>query len=182
MLGRRTSLSNIDLEHKSQLISDYITNLELFRKAKSIALYSPIRNEVNTKGLFLAAALAGKDVYFPRVDGSFLTFHRVKNIDELTTGKLGVPAPGASLYRIEPQNIDLFIIPGLAFDRTGGRLGYGKGFYDRTLDGVPQDKRIGISYSFQLFNKIPMGEHDRRVGLVVTELGTIFCRQNQGGN
>ncbi len=182
MLEKRESLSNSELEHASQLISEYLIHLESFREAKDIALYYPVRSEVDTRELFLAAVGAGKNVYFPRVEGSFLTFHRINNIDELVPGKFGVPAPAASLYQINPQNIDLFIIPGLAFDRTGGRLGYGKGYYDRVLDGIPVDKRIGISYSFQLLNEISTGEHDRRVGLVVTELQTVFCWRNQGGD
>jgi len=171
-------LSDDEIKQKSLLISENLFRLDSFKLAKRIALYSPILNEVRTNQVFLKSIELEKEVYFPRVNGSSLDFYRVDDLKQLKPGKFGVLEPECALFKVDPQQIDLFVIPGLAFDHSGNRLGYGKGYYDRTLINIPVQNRAGLSYSFQILSFIPANENDQKVGVVVTELGIAFSRRN----
>ncbi|MCK5391481.1 MAG: 5-formyltetrahydrofolate cyclo-ligase [Deltaproteobacteria bacterium] len=160
------------------LISENLFCLDSFNRSKRIALYSPILNEVRTSQVFLKSIELEKEVYFPRVNGSSLDFYRIHDLNQLKPGNFNVLEPECSLIKVDPQQIDLFIIPGLAFDDSGNRLGYGKGYYDRTLINIPEQNRVGLSYSFQILNFIPANDNDQKVGAVVTELGIVFSKRN----
>ena len=150
--------------------------------SKKIGLYSSVKNEVRTDSIFFWAVESGKEVYFPKVTGSSLSFHRVGDLEELTPGKFGIPEPDGDAPTVEPQELDLLIVPGVAFDGCGVRIGHGKGYYDRFMSDVPRSKRVGILYKLQLQKSIPSEGHDVGLGLLVHELGIIFCRSNTGGN
>ena len=149
--------------------------------SKKIGLYSPVKNEVRTDSIFFKAVESGKEVYFPKVARGSLSFHRVGNLHELTPGKFGIPEPDGCAQRAGPEELDLLIVPGVAFDGGGRRLGYGKGCYDRFMVDIPASKRIGILYKLQLQKSIPYEGHDVDLDLLVHELGIIFCRSNTGG-
>ena len=178
---RRYALSDNEIKEKSLIISRHLKSLESFKLSKSVALYSPILNEVRTESIFMAAVQIEKEVYFPRVSGSSLSFYRVYNLDQLRLGKFRVLEPEPSSHEIKPEEIDIFLMPGLAFDNSGNRLGYGKGYYDRALKNVSEHKRVGLSYSFQILDSIPSDVHDQKVGAIVTEQGVVFSRRNLGG-
>ena len=178
---KRFALSDAEVKQKSLLISDNLHSIESFKLSKSIALYSPILSEVRTESIFINAIQAEKEVYFPRVNGSSLDFHRVHNLNQLKTGKFGVLEPDASSFKAHINEIDIFIIPGLAFDIFGNRLGYGKGYYDRALIDITEDKKIGLCYSFQIFDSVPADENDQKVGTIITEKDIVFSRRNLGG-
>jgi 5-formyltetrahydrofolate cyclo-ligase len=175
LLEKRLSLSQGEVNKNSQKITSHLLGLESFRRAQRIALYCPIRNEVKTEGIFEKAKELGKEIYFPRVEGLVLEFHKVYNLGELKPGRLGIPEPSRDSTKIRIEYLDIVIIPGVAFDREGRRLGYGKGYYDRALLGVGEEKRIGLAYAFQVLDCIPEGVDDRRMGLVITESGIIFA-------
>lgn len=175
---RRYALSDDEIKQKSLLISENLFRLDSFNRSKRIALYSPILNEVRTSQVFLKSIELEKEVYFPRVNGSSLDFYRIHDLNQLKVGNFSVLEPECSLIKVDPQQIDLFIIPGLAFDDSGNRLGYGKGYYDRTLINIPEQNRVGLSYSFQILNFIPANDNDQKVGAVVTELGIAFSKRN----
>lgn len=155
--------------------------LDCFRSSKRVGLYSPVRKEVDTGEVYSLCRRLGKEVYFPRVDGDGLSFRRVSDPALLKPGKFNVPEPDSRLPGIEPGSLDILLIPGVAFDSSGVRLGYGKGYYDRLLAEIPINKRIAMGYSFQISDSLPHGKGDRSMGLVVTELGIIFCRRIKGG-
>jgi len=144
-------------------------------------LYSHIRNEVRTEGIFARARESGKEIYFPRVSGESLTFHRVKSLGDLKPGGFGVPEPDPGSVSVEPRNLDLIVVPASAIDPHGNRIGYGKGFYDRLLVNIPIERRIGAVYGFQVLDAVPVGEYDQAVGIITTELGVIFCGRLEGG-
>lgn len=138
-------------------------------------------NEMDTGEIFSLSKGLGKELYFPRVEGNGLAFHRVLDPDELKPGKFGIPEPDSNSPVIEPERLDLILIPGVAFDLSGTRLGYGKGYYDGLLAEIPINKRVAIAYSFQMSYSLPRREEDITMGLVVTELGINFCRRIEGG-
>lgn len=175
---KRYALSDDEIKQKSLLISKNLFSLESFKLAKRIALYSPILNEVRTDQVFLKSIEMEKEVYFPRVNGSSLDFYRIHNLKQLKPGKFGVLEPEANLFKVDQEEIDLFIIPGLAFDNSGNRLGYGKGYFDRALINIPEQNRAGFSYSFQILDSIPANKNDQKVGIIITERGIVFSRRN----
>ena len=124
--------------------------------------------------LFEAIRRAGGIPLMPRVRGSRLDFVAVRDWNGLRSGALGVlePAAGRDAHRLAPG--DVVVLPGLAFDRMGCRLGRGQGFYDRTFGAAaPTPLLIGACYDFQLVDRVPHGSHDRRVDAIVTERGMI---------
>lgn len=145
-----------------------------FAAARSVALYSPIRNEVATDVLFAAAVAAGKQVFFPRVRAAELEFAAVDRISALQPGSFGIHEPGPAAA--VAGAIDLVVVPGVAFDRRGHRLGYGRGFYDRYLAaaGATMDK-VGLCYRFQLLDRLPDDQHDQELDWLVTEDAVISC-------
>jgi 5-formyltetrahydrofolate cyclo-ligase len=179
--NRRSALSDVEVKQKSLLISDNLYSLEVFKLSNSIALYSSIPNEVITESIFKEAIQTEKEVYFPRVNGSSLDFHRIHDLEQLKIGKFGVLEPQAHLFKADIKQIDLFVIPALAFDKSGSRLGYGKGYYDRALSNISQSKKVGLSYSFQVLDSVPIDKDDRKVGIIVTEQGIVFSRRKLGG-
>lgn len=179
--GRRTCLSDKEVEGKSLLISENLSRLKCFKNSHRIALYYPFRKEVSTQEIFFESLESGKEVYFPRVNGTSLTFHRVLSPDQLKAGRFGIPEPGSDSFPIEPGQLDLVIVPGVAFDSCGGRLGYGKGYYDRFLSRVPSRKRVALAYGIQMVESVPAGEGDQDVAMVVTEFSIIFCSRIKGG-
>ncbi len=136
--------------------------------ARSIAVYAARQDEISPQLIAERARARGLLISYPRVDKSappMLTFHLCREA-ELEPGGFGVREPGAALPA--PPAIDAFIVPGLGFDRRGGRIGYGKGFYDAALRRQPAALRIAVGYDFQVVPAIPMGEQDEPVDLVVT--------------
>jgi len=184
-LKRRFRLSDTEIAEKSRLITYNLSRLGLFIRAKRVGFYYPVRNEADTREIFSRSLGLGKEVYFPRVSGTGLTFHRILDLNELKPGKFGIPEPDSSSSSIAPEDLDLILIPGIAFDGSGARLGYGKGYYDRLLVNVPLNRRAALAYSLQMSDSLPCGETDLSAGLVVTESGIIFCgikgRIKEGG-
>jgi len=155
--------------------------LELFRQAKTLGVYMPLPDEVDISPLFPSFAKASegrqtleKTFYIPVFGEASQRpstlrgggYHLAELTPELKTGKFGIPEPVNPVFA--PEELDLIIVPGVAFDRAGHRIGRGGGFYDRLL---PQYRavRVGICFDFQCLEKIPAEPHDCNVDLLVTE-------------
>jgi 5-formyltetrahydrofolate cyclo-ligase len=108
----------------------------------------------------------------PRVVAGRLEFAAVDDLATLETGRFGVLEPGAASSPVELTPSDLVFVPGVAFDRDGGRLGRGGGHYDRAFPSAPSAPvLVGVGFSLQLIERVPMGPLDRRVDGVITEVG-----------
>lgn len=155
------------------LSADYIICTKVierpeWKKASTVCLYFSRPDEVDTKPLLAAALTAEKTVVFPRISGCELVLHRITSITDFVRGKYQIFEPRASTPEVDPKTIDLFIVPGVAFDREGYRLGHGKGYYDRLLAGIDAPK-IGLAYSFQIVAQLPRSSYDVPMTLVVSE-------------
>lgn len=140
-----------------------------YRRASSLGLYSPVMNEVLTEQIARQAWQDGKRVVYPRVCAAGLEYYEVRDFAGLAPGTFGIPEPTGSL-RLPLDDIDVLVIPGVAFDLAGHRLGYGKGCYDRTLAGCGSSpERVGLAYEFQLVAQLPADVHDCRINRLVTE-------------
>lgn len=166
MLKRREALHANDISEYSRRICETVLKIDVYRKAQKIMLYLPIRNEVDTT-LFVEEALQSKIVLLPYVDGT-LQASRISDIDTLVPGEYGTREPR---IRHPEGDIDLVIVPGLAFDESRNRIGFGKGHYDRFLATTDAFK-IGLAYDFQITD-IPTEPHDIPMDLVITEERTI---------
>lgn len=145
----------------------------LFHGADCLALYSAIHNEVATDAVAVRAMEAGKTLVYPRIKGDALEFVVVKSLADLAPGAFGVLEPrGCTL--VPAQELDLIVVPGVVFDRVGHRLGYGRGFYDRTLSLCRADCiRVGFAYDAQLVEALPAAEHDQTLSVLMTESQTL---------
>ncbi len=143
-----------------------------YEKARTVALYAPIRGEVPTRDILTAALLDGKVVCYPlsHVHGRILSFRAITSENELEPGRLGVREPTSASELISVDQIDLFVVPGLGFTRGGKRLGRGGGYYDATLRAASQrSRRVGLAFSEQVVPELPTNGDDVDMDLVVTE-------------
>ena len=141
-----------------------------------IGLYSPIRMEADLLSSSAILRNKGFQIALPRICGDTLAFSIVKDAENLQPGIFGIrePLPGADTVRIA----DLYAVclPGLAYDMTGARIGYGKGYYDRFLQirtGMHRPVLIGTGYDFQLLDFVPQGPLDQRLDYIVTPSRTV---------
>jgi 5-formyltetrahydrofolate cyclo-ligase len=151
-----------------------IKALPEWAQARTVALYAAQACEPDLLPLL---ATEVKTFCFPRVSGEALEFHRCQSTDLLRPGPWKLLEPHPEDCAVIPvSEIDLLCIPGLAFTRTGGRLGRGGGFYDRYLARVrPRAVKLGICFHAQLVPALPMEIHDHEAGLVVTEREVFRC-------
>jgi 5-formyltetrahydrofolate cyclo-ligase len=159
----------------SRLIIDRLTALPEYGAAGTVLCYVSFRTEVATHD-FLARMLAeGKRVVVPYCEADSLELFRFNDFADLSPQTLGILEPKAELRgrddrRVGVEEIDLFVIPGLAFDRQGGRLGYGKGYFDRLLKHARHDALLAAAaFECQLFDAVPVLPRDVRVDMVITE-------------
>ena len=175
LLARRKQLEPTECLDLGLLAQQRLIDSDCFALAQVVALYSPINNEVQTGQLFAAARAEGKRVCYPRIKAETLEFLEVSIPGSLAAGSFGVAEPQSG--RVLPiAELDLIVVPGVAFDRTGHRLGYGKGYYDRELVRVTTAVvSIGLCFDFQLCEKLPRESHDQPVHYLVTEKEFIPC-------
>lgn len=177
VLDLRLNSRREDLALKSGSIFRRLTALECYRAAVRVALYFPVRNEVDTSAIFSDITASGKEAYFPVAREGNLVFRRVSDLAQLSPGAYGIPEPPVSATAADVRELDLILVPGVAFDVSGNRIGYGKGYYDRALSAVPRGKRIALAYGFQVLKSVPRGEHDLDCGMVITESGVFIARE-----
>ena len=154
-----------DRYNKSMIIKNKIMKLDIYKNSKVIALYSSMKSEVDTKELIKESLELGKKVLLPRIlNKNKMIFIEINNDTNYERNTFGVLEP----IGIEEKNIDLMIIPGVAFDKDNNRLGYGRGYYDKYL----KDKdlyKIGICFHEQLVDNIEVEEHDIKMDLIITD-------------
>lgn len=172
LLEKRRSMVFEDVYRMSLKIQKRLMGSRLFRGAMRLSLYASFQNEVLTDDIFQKAVEEGKEVYYPRVvDGKdrHLAFFKVAGLKGLAPGRYDIPEPPEDADRSGPDAFDLVVVPGVAFDARGSRLGYGKGYYDRAL-GAFDGHIIGLAYDFQVIEgEIPVESHDVSVSAIVTE-------------
>ena len=145
------------------------------REARCIALYAALADELPTRPAFEALATPGRRLALPlAAPGGGLEFAVVGAWEELHRGRWGVLTPPPGAPRLAVAELDVALVPGVAFDRAGNRLGRGGGYYDATFRvGRPAPLLVGLAWSFQLLESVPHGSRDRRVDAIVTERGCV---------
>lgn len=178
---RRREASTPELRAaRSRRVQNRFLELEPFVQGSSVALYSPVRGEVDTSLIFERAKRAGKRLAFPvtRPEGGRLDFHWVEDLGQLTPGRFGILEPDAAPgTRVDPKDLDVIAVPGVAFDRSGRRLGYGGGYYDRLLASPSTRPKcvLGIAFDSQILDEVPHDDRDAPMDGVVAE-STVYSR------
>ena len=163
-------------------ICSRILSLVSYRFAETVLLYSPIKSEIDITPVALAALKAGKRVAFPRCspDGSLMQFHYVRSLDELEPGMYSIPEPRSDAPVFDKKSLEagngcLCLIPALIYDKSGYRIGYGKGYYDRYLQDFHGTK-AGVIYNALIAASVPHGKFDLKVDFTVNEKGVSIIK------
>ncbi len=146
-----------------------------YRRARRVLWYVSHGDELPTHDAIRQELARGRTVLVPYVDGLNLRIWRIDALEELRPGAFGILEPpptlrGDSGREPPPQRVDFVVVPGVAFDPRGGRLGSGQGFYDRLLGELrPDCTRAGLCYETQIIDRVPAEPHDQPMDLVVTD-------------
>ena len=177
MLDRRSALSPGEWVSLSREVQQRFLASELFARAGVIALYAPVKREVDTSIVMRTALGLGKSVLYPVVAGGGLLFREIKGDHDLAAGAFGIAEPGHECPERSPDEAGCIVVPGVAFDRSGRRIGYGKGYYDRTLHRLEgMGRLVGFGFDFQLVEAIVGEPHDVALDLIITERQTVPVR------
>jgi 5-formyltetrahydrofolate cyclo-ligase len=165
MLEKRNRLVPDKIAGLSKRIQEFVIESKEFKSAKVVGAYYAFGSEVKTDLILEKAKVLGKKVALPSVEGESLTFYELSSGKYLVKGRFGIMEP---LPYGPVERMDLLVVPGIAFDKKGYRLGYGKGYYDKFL-AEKSLFSIGLAYSFQLLESLPRGKYDRRLDAIATE-------------
>ncbi len=177
MLAQRRCLDVAEYQAASLRAQRAFLAAAEYGRATVLALYAPVHNEADTS-LVLATALDdGKRVAYPVVNGSSLEFRLVTGDDELLAGAYGIREPAASCPVMAIGEADIIVVPGVAYDVTGHRIGYGKGYYDKALHQMEgRGHLVGFCFDFQVVEALKEEPHDVRMDLIITDRRVIRPR------
>ncbi len=162
----KLAMTEEQIESKSASLARQFLKTEQYKTAKTVYGYLPYNQEVRTVPILRQALLDGKKVAVPKVYGEQMRFVLLEDLDAVAPGFGGIPEPVADGPVAEDKTA-LVLMPGLAFDRQGHRIGYGGGFYDRFLAAEPDHPTVALCYDFQLLEQLQTQEFDVPVDLVL---------------
>ena len=178
-LAQRSLLSRSESLGRSRLIQARALQFPPYLLRRSVALYNPIQNEVETGAIRNHALATGKNVFFPRFGPKdSLELIKIGSATEFSPGRFGILEPTGEGRMAGRDREELVVfVPGVAFDLRGNRLGRGKGWYDRLIkNDLGEATLIALAYDFQIVDPVPAEEWDQRVHYVITERSTVDCR------
>ncbi len=177
VIRRRDAIPLEVRKAKDRMIQERLSGLAEYRNAGTVMLFASFRTEVDTMPIIADALMQGKRVVLPKVDSAKkeLRLYNIRSVDELTPGYMGIPEPGVVEGReVTPEELELIVMPGVAFDERGGRLGYGGGYYDRLIAGLRRrPPLVAVAYEEQIIREVPVADHDIRVDRIVTDRRVI---------
>ncbi|HJV45460.1 MAG TPA: 5-formyltetrahydrofolate cyclo-ligase [Bacillota bacterium] len=181
VLQVREALDKNQSRVKSEIISQRILNLPQYQKATCVFTFIPFGHEVDIRPVLEDGIKQGKRMVIPKTftKEKYIATYEFTDWNQLVAGVYGIlePDPGKAI-EVRPDEIDFIVIPGVAFDRMGGRLGYGGGFYDRFLSNYDRlPSLVAVCFQEQLVERIPMKPHDFKVDYIITDVEMIDCRK-----
>ena len=163
---RKRAMTEAEIQSRSEALAQLLYASEAYRNAKTIYGYLPYNQEVRTVPMLEQALRDGKRVAVPKVFGDEMKFLYLQDLTQVAKGYAGIPEPIADEPVAEDKTA-LVLMPGLAFDPKGHRIGYGGGFYDKFLAAEPNHPTLALCYEFQLLPKLETEEHDIPVDVVL---------------
>lgn len=165
--SKKSTFSLEEKKKKSVRVLEKLEDLNEFKNSNTVMLYWSMDDEVHTHD-FIASYAKGKRIILPSVNGDDLVLKEYLGYDSLVEGEgFGILEPGGSVFE-NPQDIDLIVVPGVAFDKKNNRMGRGRGYYDKFLESTKAYK-VGICFDFQLLDEVPTDEHDILMDCVISE-------------
>ena len=182
MKYKRDNIDKNDKIIKDNIIKEKLKETKFYKNSRNIFIYLGFGSEIDTK-LYIKEFLdEGKNVFVPRIDDDIMEAVKIDSLSNLVKNKYGILEPSCNLEcNISNCNdIDLIIVPGLAFDITGGRIGYGGGYYDKYLEGgFINVLKVALAYDFQVIENVPTDKYDIRVDYIITEKREIDLLKNK---
>ena len=166
--ARKRALSAAEIESRSAALAEKLYATPQYRQARSLYAYLAFNQEVRTDPIIERAWADGKRVAVPKVIGDEMRFIWLDSFDQLGEGYFGIAEPIED-GPVADDETALILMPGLAFDTEGRRIGYGGGFYDRWLEAHPGHPLLALCYDFQLLPRLDVEEHDIPVDIVLTD-------------
>lgn len=182
ILEKRNNLDLVKKEEMDRKILNKFYETQYYKKAEKIFIYISYASEINTKEIINKALKDNKKIYVPRTE--FKIRHmdavEIKSLDNLEESSYGILEPSKEVLNIDPNELDLIVVPGVAFDKSGGRMGYGAGFYDRYFKKIKKENinkivKLALAYEVQMLDKVPMNEQDVPVDYIITENEFIYA-------
>ena len=158
-------------------IFNLLINSEVYKNATVIFIFVSYNSEVNTHKIIEHALKNSKTIYVPKITskGQLMEVFEIKSLKDLKIGYFGILEPQETCPIGDQNKIDLILMPGVAFDRQGGRVGYGKGFYDKFLDKMDKKvDKIALAYDFQILDSVPIDEFDVKINGFITNNGITY--------
>lgn len=168
MRDRKRAVPPEEKLRRSEVLLRKVEALPDFQESRVVLLYWSMADEVQTHA-FVDKWYNNKVVLLPCVDGDNLRLRQYTGPDCMVSGEqFGIGEPTGAEWK-DLDAVDLIAVPGVAFDRTGNRMGRGRGFYDRLLKSTPHAVKIGLAYDFQIIDTVPTEPHDVRMNMVITD-------------
>ncbi|MGL5647445.1 MAG: 5-formyltetrahydrofolate cyclo-ligase [Clostridium sp.] len=172
MLDRRNLIDEKEKAILDKKIMAAFFSLDEYKKAENICIYVNYGSEINTKSIIERTLRDKKEVFVPKMKKARkMDFIKINSLEDLEKNKIGILEPKEN-FNEKVDKIEILVLPGLAFDIHGGRLGYGGGYYDRYLNDI-NAKKIALAYELQIIKKVPMEDHDVRYDYLLSEKRVI---------
>ncbi|MEI3336773.1 MAG: 5-formyltetrahydrofolate cyclo-ligase [Clostridium sp.] len=178
MISKRDNILKEEKEIMDKNIILKLKESEYYKKSKNIFIYLGFGSEIDTMSYIQEFINEGKHIFIPRTDIKTKKMEAVEitSLEGLRENKYGILEPDDSKEEFYKNNLDLIILPGVAFDLVGKRIGYGGGYYDRYLENIDKKiMKVALIYDFQLLENVPAEEHDIKADYIITETMSIKC-------
>lgn len=180
MKNKRNQLQEILRGEYNKKIHDRLISLGQFKNCDILFTYVSFGSEADTINIIKTAFSMNKRVYVPKVEGREMNFYEIRSLEGLIRSKYGIAEPSGDSKPYVSSGDDtankLMLLPGLAFDACGNRIGYGAGYYDRYMSRYPDEWiKIGLAYGFQIMEDLPVTDRDIRADFIVTDEKLIIC-------
>lgn len=176
IIAKRDGLSSPDITSKSRKIFEKVQALSDFKEASNVLIYASMKSEVMTDDIIRACLEEGKSVYCPvctDTANGVMEFVKIHSLQDLKEGYYGIREPliseKSAVYSGEEMETSLCVVPGVAFDKMGNRIGYKGGYYDRYFERFPGLKKVALAFTEQIVDEISISEYDVPVDAVVTD-------------
>lgn len=176
ILTKRKNIDTAEKEEMDKKILDRFFESKYYKEAKKIFIYISYDSEIDTIKIIDKAFKDGKKIYVPRTEfeSRLMDAVEITSFDNLIKSSYGILEPSINTPYINPNELDLIVVPGVAFDKKGGRMGYGAGFYDRYFKKINKNNiekitKLALAYDFQVLEEVPMSAQDVPVDYIITE-------------
>lgn len=178
VIGLRDSIAAEEKERKDRDILNRVLADDRYRSAGTVMCYASFRSEVDTRSIIAYSLKSGKGTVLPVVDREEkrLRLFEIDKMEDLVSGYMGIPEPRPGCKEMNVRDVDIILVPGVAFDKRCGRIGYGGGYYDRLLGSASERPYlIALAYEEQVVEEVPLDRHDVRMDAVITDRFDIHC-------